>query len=184
MKFRQYDLQEPEKKEESKVKKDSENNSDVNSVYDSISDLVQFEIEKMTFIKESILYFDENGYIKYKEFFEYILSLCLDTKKKLMEHLLTFFKKSPEFKIPAIDIEDIDDCKKLFEELDDYSNEFIERNSDALKTCVDEQDWFTWKLLMSLFDNCDHVCTKAVVAVTNGEDISKLIPCEQHSSEK
>lgn len=146
-------------------------------------DLIQFEINKLAKVTAAKFYFYENGNIGYKKFFKYLYKSCEEVKGCLIGFLRSQMEEIPEFKIPVI-ITDFKDSKEPFQIMAELEDEFVEKLNDLINQAFDDKNWMAFHYLLKKLDTIDHLCCRALAAVENQADVSALIPCEQHSTEK
>lgn len=162
--------------EESEVK--SKKMSD--KLYKGFVDLIQFEIDKLTFISSAKFYFYTNGLMQYKKFFAELYKSCEEIKCCLINQLRKCDRNIPELIIRTE--EPFNDSKKPFEVLAKMEDTFERVLNDLINIAFEDKDWNNFYYLLKKLDKIDHICCRALAAIENGADISML--CEQRISEK
>ena len=162
-----YKTQEPEQ-EKSGMNKE---------LYDMFIDLIQFEIEKLSFIHSARIYFYHNGYIDYKKFFKHMYKACEATKHCLMNFLIESLEPIPDFTIPALNLE-FRDKFEPFEELQKMEDEYAEKiNALALKA-FEVKDMHVLAYIINKLNEIKHIACIALEAVKNDQNPLDLIECE------
>lgn len=160
MKFKTND---PEKK--SKMDKD---------LYDLFIDLIQFEIEKITFIKSASKYFDLNGYQDYDGFFKDIERDCSEFKECICNYLLNRLEILPDFKCPAIDV-DFSNAQQVFDLFASLEEDGFEKLNELAKKALDVLDMGALAYLLKKLSNFSHIACRAKEAVKNNQPVRDLL---------
>lgn len=146
-------------------------------LYDLFIDLIQFEINKLSFISSAKTYFFHNGYLDYKKFFKYMYKGCEKSKHCLINHLIEEMEEIPEFKIPALNL-DFKDAVEPFEVLRELEDSYAEKiNAIALKA-FELKDMHTLAYILPKISEIKHIACIALEAVKNEQNPLDLIECE------
>ena len=162
-----YKTQEPEQEK-----------SGMNSeLYNLFVDLIQFEIEKLSFIHSAKVYFYHNGYIDYKKFFKYMYKGCEASKHCLMNFLIESLEPIPDFTIPAMNFE-FEDKVEPFEKLREYEDEYTEKISNLALKALELKDMHVLAYAINKVKEIKHIACIALEAVKNDQNPLDLIECE------
>ena len=150
-------------------------------LYDKFIELIQMEVDKLSFISSAKFYFYNTGQMNYKKFFKHLYKNCEELKHCLIGFLINQMEDIPSFTIPKLNIdfkEDIEPFKKMAE----YEDTFVEKLNDIITQAYNDKNWQAFHYLLKKLDGIDHICCRALAAVEHGADILQL--CEQPSKEK
>ena len=146
-------------------------------LYDLFIDLIQFEINKLSFISSAKTYFFHNGYLDYKKFFKYMYKGCEKSKHCLINYLIEEMEEIPEFKIPALNL-DFKNAVEPFEVLRELEDSYAEKiNAIALKA-FELKDMRTLAYILPKISEIKHIACIALEAVKNEQNPLDLIECE------
>lgn len=147
------------------------------SLYEMFVDLIQFEINKLSFITSAKTYFFQHGFLNYKKFFKAMYCECEELKGCLVGYLIEQMEEVPEFKIPAIDT-DFENHLEPFEILRDLEDRYVNTiNAIALKA-LEVKDMHTLAYMLPKIAEVKHIACIALEAVKNEQDPLDLLECE------
>lgn len=150
-------------------------------LYDKFIELIQMEVDKLSFISSAKLYFYSTGQMNYKKFFKHLHKNCEELKHCLIGFLINQMEDIPSFTIPKLDIDFKDDIEP-FKKMAEYEDTFIEKLNDIITQAYNDKNWQAFHYLLKKLDGIDHICCRALAAVEHGADVLQL--CEQPSKEK
>ena len=150
-------------------------------LYDKFIELIQMEVDKLSFISSAKFYFYNTGQMNYKKFFKCLYKNCEELKYCLIGFLINQMEDIPSFTIPKLDIDFKDDIEP-FKKMAEYEDTFIEKLNDIITQAYNDKNWQAFHYLLKKLDGIDHICCRALAAVEHGADILQL--CEQPSKEK
>lgn len=150
-------------------------------LYDKFIELIQMEVDKLSFISSVKFYFYNTGQMNYKKFFKCLYKNCEELKHCLIGFLINQMEDVPSFTIPKLNIDFKDDIEP-FKKMAEYEDTFVEKLNGIITQAYDDKNWQAFHYLLKKLDGIDHICCRALAAVEHGADILQL--CEQPSKEK
>lgn len=143
-------------------------------------ELIQFEIEKLSFIDSAKRYFDKNGLTDESRFFSDTFKSC----KVFIRNLINFVSENgvdfPEFTVPATIT--FTDKKEPFEKLVKFEDGFEKGITALIDIAFEDKNWKIFIYLLRTLDCMDHIACKTLGAIENGGNINSL--CKQHFLER
>lgn len=146
-------------------------------LYNLFIDLIQFEIEKLSFIHSAKVYFYHNGYINYKKFFKHMYKGCEASKHCLMNFLIESLEPIPDFSIPAMNLE-FKDKIEPFEKLREYEDNYTEKINNIALKAFELKDMRVLAYIINKINEIKHIACIALEAVKNDQNPLDLIECE------
>lgn len=150
-------------------------------LYDKFIELIQMEVDKLSFISSVKFYFYNTGQMNYNKFFKCLYKNCEELKHCLIGFLINQMEDVPSFTIPKLNIDFKDDIEP-FKKMAEYEDTFVEKLNGIITQAYDDKNWQAFHYLLKKLDGIDHICCRALAAVEHGADILQL--CEQPSKEK
>ena len=145
-------------------------------LYNLFIELVQFEYNKMSFLKGAKFYCWAHGLQNHCNFFKVMCDCCSTFKGKLIWYLLGRFEVIPELKVDAI--------KTEYESVEDVFTEFVKREEafvDLLENITlrakDLNDVSAMAYILPQINNIDHIACRALEAVKNDKNPLDLVHC-------
>ena len=145
-------------------------------LYDMFIDLIQFEIDKLSFISSAKTYFFHNGYLNYKEFFTSMYKGCEKNKHCLLKFLTEQMEEIPEFKIPALETEFENEIEP-FEILQKLEDSYAEKINAIGVKALELKDMQILAYIFPKIAEIKHIACIALAAVKNEQNPLDLLKC-------
>ncbi len=146
-------------------------------LYDMFIDLIQFEIDKLSFISSAKIYFFQNGYLDYKKFFKAMYEGCEVSKHCLIGFLTKQMEEIPEFKIPALNPE-FENAIEPFEILQKLEDSYAEKINAIGVKALELKDMQILAYVFPKIAEIKHIACIALAAVKNEQNPLDLLECE------
>ena len=150
-------------------------------LYDLFIDLIQFEINKLSFISSAKFYFYMHGMMNYKKFFKKMYKCCEKSKACFVSYLMNSFENIPEFTIPALNIE-FESPQEIFEKLAELEDKYADKLNKIAETAFSISDMKTLAYILPKINEIDHIACRAMEAVKNEQNPLDLIENESNNT--
>lgn len=144
-----------------------------NELHNLIIDLIQFEIEKCTFIKSSKFYFKSIGLTELYKFFNGIYYRCSSLKDSLCNYLIERDEDIPEFNIPKIDTS-FESKSEPFEIFIKFEDEYFNKVNKIVERSLEVKDFCSFSFFLYMLRQ--HKIGKRVLnCVNENKDPNNII---------
>lgn len=152
-------------------------------LYNRFLEIIQFEYNKMSFLKGAKFYCWAHGLQSHCNFFKIMKDCCSKCLNDLIYHLLSRFEEVPEFKIKNIRTE-YDSIEDLFTAFAKNEDEYVGLLEEATKIAKNVDDIEALALFLPMVKNIDHIACRALEAVKNNKNPYELLTgyCEDYVS--
>lgn len=151
-------------------------------LYDLFIEMIQFEYNKMSFLKGAKIYCWVHGLQDCANFFKEMIGNCSRCKDDFVYYLLTHFEKVPSITIDAIET-GYDSARDAFSEFAKREDDFIELLEKTVKKAKEVTDIEAEAFLLPMVSKIDHIACRALEAVKNDKnplDLVRSYCCENY----
>lgn len=152
-------------------------------LYDLFIKVIQFECNKMSFLKGAKFYCWAHGLQKHSKFFKIMMECCSKCKNEFIYYLLAHFEEVPELKIDAIKTE-YESVESVFVDFAEREDEYVTLLETITKKAKELDDINAFAFLLPMLNKIDHIACRALEAIKNDQNPMDLLPecCESYVS--
>lgn len=167
-----------------KLKEQSAEKEGMNKeLYDLFIEIIQFEYNKMSYLKGAKFYCWAHGLQNHANFFKVMMDSCSKCKNDFVYYLLSHFEKVPAITVDAIET-GYESVRDVFSEFAKREDSFIELLKNVTEKAKDVKDIEAEAFLLPMIKHIDHIACRALEAVKNEQNPYDLLMgcCEDHIS--
>lgn len=150
-------------------------------LYDLFIEMVQFEYNKLSFLRGAKFYCWAHGLAEYANFFKIMIDECWRCTNDFICHLLGRFEVIPELKIDSIKIE-YESAEEVFTEFVKLEETFVDLLERIVTKSKELDDINAMAFTLPIVNKIDHIACRALEAVKNNKNPFDLVKynCEDY----